>query len=218
MKITRALLSALALLALLAVPAFAQTGSFTVTIDCGNPESITVENNTDEALVLETLNSSENQTSENEIDLDDAEVAAGESETIPFGSEGGGGNIFNNDLTETATVTISGKDYELTCEMGGTATETFQIGVATPEPTAVVEATAEPANTPTVEETAEPVVDPTVDDAQDEDEQTEDEQSEDMPEDMPETGMGGLATGLPPGGALAGASLLAAAYAGLRRR
>ncbi len=206
---------ALALLALLAYPAAAQTGSITVTIDCGNPESITVENNTDETLVLETLNSSENQTSENEIDLDDTEVAAGDSETVTFGSEGGGGNIFNNDLTETATVTISDDDYELTCEMGGTTTETFPVGTpatatpeATPEATAV--ATAGPGPQPTEGKP---------DTRQDEDGQTEDDQSEDMPEEMPETGVGGLATGLPVGSIAGGVSLLLlSGYALLRRR
>ncbi len=202
---------ALALLALLAHPAAAQTGSITITIDCGNPESITVENNTDETLVLETLNSSENQTSDNEIDLDDTEVAAGDSETINYGSEGGGGNIFNNELTETATVTISDEDYELTCEMGGTTTETFRVGTpatATPEATAV--ATAGPGPQPTE---AKP------DTRQDEDGQTEDDQSEDMPEEMPETGVGGLATGLPVGSIAGGVSLLLlSGYALLRRR
>ncbi len=227
LKITRALLSALALLALLAVPAFAQSGSFTVTIECGAPESITVDNNTDGTLVLEGVNSSENQEGDPEIDLGGEEVAAGASVTINFGDVSGSGNIFNNDLDETATVMISGEQYELTCEMGGTAAETFQINGTTPtpepteapNPTEVVEVTATPENTPTVKETAEPTVEPTVDDGQHEDEQTEDEQSEDMPEEMPETGTGGLAAGVPLGAVLAGFSLLAgAAYAGIRRR
>ncbi len=208
---------ALALLALLAYPVAAQTGSITITIDCGNPESITVENNTDETLVLETLNSSENQTSENEIDLDDTEVAPGDSETINYGSEGGGGNIFNNELTETATVTISDEDYELTCDMGGTAMETFEVGprvTATPEttPEATAVATAGPSPQPTATE-GKP------DTRQDEDGQTEDDQSEDMPEEMPETGVGSMSGGVPVGGIAGGVSLLLlSGYALLRRR
>ncbi len=194
MKITRALLSALALLALLAVPAFAQSGSFTVTINCGAPESITVDNTTDGTLVLEGVNSSENQEGDPEIDLGGREVAAGASVTINFGDVSGTGNIFNNDLDETATVMVSGAQYKLLCEMGGTVTETFQIGGVTPEPTPEVRATevteARPEATPV------------------------------MPTGPGKNGAGGMApTPFPVGQALAGASvLIAAAYAGLRRR
>ncbi len=79
---------------------------------------------------------------------------------------------------------------------------------ATPEATAV--ATAGPGPLPTEGKP---------DTRQDEDGQTEDDQSEDMPEEMPETGVGGLATGLPVGSIAGGVSLLLlSGYALLRRR
>jgi hypothetical protein len=146
----KALLTALALLALYALPAAAQDGSITITIDCGAPESITVRNDTDEALVLESVNSSEGQTSDVEIDLGNTEVAAGASETINFGDMAGGGNIFNNDLEETATVMISGMERQLMCDNGDVVTETFQIGERTPEPSPDnVPPTPEPPTMPT---------------------------------------------------------------------
>ncbi|MDP9353433.1 MAG: hypothetical protein M3P51_18085 [Chloroflexota bacterium] len=59
MKITRALLSALALLALLAVPAFAQAGNVTVSLDCYNdPEGVVVTNETDAAITITGVTSS----------------------------------------------------------------------------------------------------------------------------------------------------------------
>ncbi len=194
----RSLLIALALLALLTHPAAAQTGSITITIDCGDPESIAVVNDTDETIVLETLNSSENQTSENEIDLDDTEVASGVAALINYGSATGGGNIFNNDLTETATVTISGEDYQLTCEMGGTTTETFQLGSTPPAPTAppppVVETPGTVAEATAVTDTK-------------------------MPGKVGGGGMAAASGGLPVGSITGGVSLLLlSGYALLRRR
>ena len=89
----KALLIALALLALYAVPVAAQgasgSGSITITIDCGAPESIIVENNTDEAISLETVNSSEGRTSDVEIDLDNTEAHLAIALSTHTGSSGG---------------------------------------------------------------------------------------------------------------------------------
>lgn len=144
MKRFLALPVALALLALFAFPAFAQSGTITITIDCGAPESISLVNNTDEDLVLESLTSSVNPTSGNEIDLGDVEVAAGNNTTVAYGDSAGGGNIFNNDETETATVTISGDEFELMCDMGGTVTEEFRVGAQVEPTTAPVPVQPEP--------------------------------------------------------------------------
>jgi len=150
----KALLIALALLALYALPAAAQDGSITITIDCGAPESITVRNDTNEALVLESVNSSEGRTSDVEIDLGNTEVAAGASETINFGDMAGGGNIFNNDLEETATVMISGMERQLVCDNGDVVTRTFQVGQPEVQPTEPpVQPTVGPEETPMPEAT-----------------------------------------------------------------
>jgi len=178
----------------------AQSGSITIMIDCGNPESITVDNDTDATLVLQSLNSSENQTSENEIDLEDAEVAAGASTTVDYGSSGGEGNIFNNEEIETATVTISDNDYSLTCNMGNVAEKTFPFDGPDPGPTPT------PTSPPTDEST------PTPDEAT---------PTPDMPNGMGDSGGGGMAGGAGlPVAPIAGflALLAASGYAVLRRR
>lgn len=125
------------LLAILAFPALAQTGSITITIDCGTEENVTVENDTDETLVLEGINSSEDRNGNPEDDLD-VTIAAGESGTAAIG-EGGGvaGSIFANGEEETATVFISGEVYAVACGPDDAGSATFEFGElqATPEPT-----------------------------------------------------------------------------------
>ncbi|MDP9381552.1 MAG: hypothetical protein M3Q29_15670 [Chloroflexota bacterium] len=216
MKTLRSLLTALALLALFAVPAFAQNGSVTISVDCGAPEGATITNDTDETLTVEGVNSSEDQVGDPEIDLD-LTIEPGDEESADWGSSTGGGNIFENGEAETATFLTSFGDLDVECGTDDAGSETFEFGQ--PAPTN----TPEPANTPTVEET--PTLEATntptdgkVTNGQDEDEQTEDDQSEDMPEEMPETGVGGLATGLSVGSIAAGLTILmAAGYATLRR-
>ncbi len=175
MKTLRSLLTALALLALFAVPAFASGHN------CPDYES--------QAAAQAELR--EDPSDPNGLDADDDGIAC-ENNPGPFDLEPVG-------PTPQPTNTPEPEN--------------------TPEPTN----TPEPENTPTVEET--PTVEATntptdgkVTNGQDEDEQTEDDQSEDMPEEMPETGVGGLATGLSVGSIAAGLTILmAAGYATLRR-
>ncbi len=94
--------------------------------------------------------------------------------------------------------------------------EPVTVTPPTPAPT---EPPAPVVETPGTVVEATAVTDGQDEDEQTEDEQTEDEQSEDMPEEMPETGVGGLATGLPVGSIAGGVSLLLlSGYALLRRR
>jgi hypothetical protein len=147
--------------------------------------------------VLESVTSSENETSGAEIDLDNTEVAAGASQTINFGDMAGGGNIFNNDLEETATVVISGVERELVCDNGDVVTRTFQVGGPPVQPTEPPQPTVGPEETPTPEATKE------------------------TPEMPGKAGGGGLATGASVSWGslgLAASGLLAAGYAVLRRR
>ncbi len=195
MKITRALLSALALLTLLAVPAFAEGGAdgdITISVSCtGNPEMVSITNNLDELPISIVQISSIDDPRDNEPFFIGEEIGPGETLTFESGDAADDNVltnqfIFDDDNLENEGVIV-------------------RIG---PEPILddfVVECNQSP-------ETFE-VLD-------DDDQQVDDQQDEDMPDDMPETGAGGMAPApLPVGNALAGASvLLAAGYAGLRRR
>ncbi len=192
MKTLRSLLTALALLALFAVPAFAGHG-----LNCDDFES--------QAAAQEYLRN----------DPSDPEGLDG-----PIGPDNDtrgtpGVACENNpgpfDLTP---VTPDGPEPTNTPEPENTPEPTN-----TPEPanTPPVEETptVEATNTPTDGK----VTNGQDEDEQTEDEQTEDEQSEDMPEEMPETGVGSMSGGLPIGSIAAGLSVLAgAALLRFRRR
>lgn len=202
MRITRAFLTALALLALLAVPAFAQGGAdgdITISVSCtGNPEEVTVTNNLDDLPISIVEISSIDDPRENEPFFIGEEIGPGESITFESGDAAD-----DNVLTEQFIFDDENLENEGVI---------VRIG---PEPILddfVVECNQSP-------ETFE-VLDG--DDQQDDqdDEQVDDQQDEDMPDDMPETGAGGMSpTPFPATQALAGLSLVAAAaYAGIRRR
>jgi len=191
MRTLRSLLTALALLALYALPAAAQNGSITIEVDCGAPESVTVTNDTDAALALEGVNSSVDMEGDPEIDLN-TEIAAGETVTENFGTSTGSGNIFANEEGEDAIVFIAGKSYTVNCGDEDFGEATFQVGDVT-EATPV----------PEPEETPEP------------------EATKEMPGTMPNNGAGGLAAGASVPWAsfgLVASGMLAAGYAVLRRR
>ncbi len=153
-----------------------------------------VTNETDEAITITGVTSSSKPDGDPERNLN-VTVAAGATERIDIGAEAAGSdNIFDNELNESATVYTSVGEITPSCE------EAAGIAVGVDEGDDV-----------TIDE----------DEQQDThgDDQGDEQQGE-MPEQMPENGAGGMApTPFPVGNTLAGASvLLAAGYAGLRRR
>ncbi len=197
MKITRALMAALALLSLLALPALAggpptEGGDITISVSCtGNPEMVSITNNLDELPISIVQISSIDDPRDNEPFFIGEEIGPGETLTFESGDAADDNVltnqfIFDDDNLENEGVIV-------------------RIG---PEPILddfVVECNQSPESFEVLD---------------DDDQQVDDQQDEDMPDDMPETGAGGVApTPFPVGNTLAGASvLLGAAYAGLRRR
>jgi hypothetical protein len=130
--------AALAVAALTASVALAQEGTLRIVVDCGDPESVTVVNQTDATLVLEGVSSSQDRVGNPEARFD-VEVPSGRSVVRAIGGGGGGaGNIFEDGAEEVATVFVSGEAYDeaidVSCGAEDLGTRELQLRVANMPP------------------------------------------------------------------------------------